>query len=579
MKLTAIQANNFLGARAVDVRLVKPIALFAGANGSGKSSLQESVRMALTGESVRVSLKKDYKQLVSEGADVGYAVVDYDAGDRAAITLPNGAHEFTNDCQPPSSLAFVLDAQRFARLPDNERRAFLFGLMGLKTDGESVTPRLIAKGCNASKVEQITPYLRAGFDSAQKEAQAKARESKAAWKAATGGEAYGSVKAATWKAEKPAGVAGNAEAMRVMMAGIEGELEAGTLRLGELASWEKKCKEQSGRLAELRATAGKFARIQGKLNSDEAELKVWAAKVEETTAKASGVASKPTTFPCPCCGVILTHRLVDGLAIEYVEPESKADPEAVANLPEYQKALKLFENSVANGKRDLLSAESAARAIAEIEAAGLIEIPGEDEVIALKSLIDGLKQRRTIHLADMRAHEDSVRHSAESDKRTADAQQHHESVQQWDAIADALAPSGIPGEMLAEALGPINDRLSISSMASEWLRVAIHPDMQITYGERDFSLLSESEKWRADAMIAESVSFLSGVRLLVLDRVDVLDMTGREDLLYWLDALAEEGQLDSCLLFGTLKSLPSNLPTNIQSVWIENGTTNKLKEA
>jgi hypothetical protein len=55
------------------VKLAKPICLFAGKNFSGKSSLQEAVRMALTGESVRVSLKKDYGRLSPTGQTVGYA--------------------------------------------------------------------------------------------------------------------------------------------------------------------------------------------------------------------------------------------------------------------------------------------------------------------------------------------------------------------------------------------------------------------------------------------------------------------------------------------------------------------------
>ncbi|MBK8117477.1 MAG: AAA family ATPase [Candidatus Accumulibacter sp.] len=61
MKITAIKTSNFLGSRDVDVKLAKPICLFAGKNFSGKSSLQEAVRMALTGESVRVSLKKELR--------------------------------------------------------------------------------------------------------------------------------------------------------------------------------------------------------------------------------------------------------------------------------------------------------------------------------------------------------------------------------------------------------------------------------------------------------------------------------------------------------------------------------------
>ncbi|WP_049096460.1 ATP-binding protein, partial [Burkholderia cepacia] len=60
MKITDIYVSKVLGIHAADLRLSKPVALFAGPNGAGKSSLQEAVRMALTGDTVRVALKKEY---------------------------------------------------------------------------------------------------------------------------------------------------------------------------------------------------------------------------------------------------------------------------------------------------------------------------------------------------------------------------------------------------------------------------------------------------------------------------------------------------------------------------------------
>jgi DNA repair exonuclease SbcCD ATPase subunit len=43
MKITAIQISNFLGARAVDLDLKKPVALIAGKNGAGKSSIRDAI--------------------------------------------------------------------------------------------------------------------------------------------------------------------------------------------------------------------------------------------------------------------------------------------------------------------------------------------------------------------------------------------------------------------------------------------------------------------------------------------------------------------------------------------------------
>ena len=80
-------------------------------------------------------------------------------------------------------------------------------------------------------------------------------------------------------------------------------------------------------------------------------------------------------------------------------------------------------------------------------------------------------------------------------------------------------------------------------------------------------------------MIAEAVSHLSGVKLLVLDRFDVLDLKGREDALYWLDGLAQDGDIDTALVFGTLKAIPAQLLPSMEGFWIENGTAGAIKEA
>ena len=570
MKIHAIQTSNFLGAQAVDVKLTKPVALFAGKNYAGKSSLQEAVRMALTGESVRVDLKKDYGALVTDGQEAGFVEVITD-DQSYSIVLPAGKGVHSDN----AALRYVLDAQRFASMPSDFRRAFLFGLMGLRTDGAAVKDRLTARGCDGKKVEHIAPFLRAGFDAGQKEAQGKAREAKASWKTTTGGEAYGSVKAASYRATKPEVDTGKLEPARADLVKIEDEIEADTNRLGDLQGRARQATEQRAKLADLREKAGKFARIQEKLNKDEVELKNWEQKVADTRTKAEG--TKAETCACPECGAVLVWRNDELLPRDV---EKTADPEAVAKLPEYENALRLMQSAVTNGKRDLAAADAAARALRELEDGVLVDAAGDEEIATLKARIDTLKHDKKNQEAGIRMLEDSVRLASEADAKTSRAAALHQDVQQWDAIADALAPDGIPGEMLAEALGPINERLTMSSNTSEWSRIGIDADMTITAeGNRPYALLSESEKWRADAMIAEAIAHLSGIRLLVLDRFDVLDIKGREDLLYWLDAMAEDGEIDTALVFGTLKALPAQLPDTVAAFWIENGVTGHMKQA
>jgi hypothetical protein len=142
----------------------------------------------------------------------------------------------------------------------------------------------------------------------------------------------------------------------------------------------------------------------------------------------------------------------------------------------------------------------------------------------------------------------------------------------------------IPGEILAEALEPLNARLRWSADVAEWPQVLIQPSMSILIAGnksgtvwRPYNLVSESEQWRVDAMVAEAITHLSGLRLLVLDRFDVLDLRGRGDLMAWLEAIA--GEVDTAILFGTLKSLPANLPAVATAHWLDHGSLAQLKEA
>ncbi|HRF13890.1 MAG TPA: AAA family ATPase [Candidatus Accumulibacter phosphatis] len=576
MKVTAIQAKSFVGARDVCINLSRPVTLICGRNHSGKSSIAEAVRMALTGEPARVTMKKDYRKLITEGADVGFCVVDHD-GERSAITLPNGAHEHTGQSRPPAILPYVLDAQRFASLDTNERRSFLFGLTGLRTDGDAVTKRLLSKGCNATKVEEISPHLRAGFDAAHKEAQVNAREAKAAWRAITG-ETYGSVKSATWKAQKPAQDANRLRLAREELARIAEQIEKGVADLAVMQSAAARQAQQSEKISGLRERAGRYARIEAKLRKDEAELQEWQAKVEHEARKGKPMPTEPT-YTCPACSVLLRHDHANGALVEFTPPPIVHPTSEPGKLAEYQRARDLLARSVENDKRDLAAADLAARTLAEIDDAKSDPAPAPEEIDAKKVKLAEARKEQTRLAGVVKTLEADERAAAIADEKTDLARGHHLDVAQWEEIAAALAPNGIPGEILGEALGPINQRLASSALMTEWTQPLVDGEMSITSGGRSYALLSESEKWRVDAMIAEAISHLSGVKLLVLDRVDVLDMAGREDLLYWLDGLAADGEIDSALLFATLKALPASLPENIEAIWIENGIAGKVMAA
>jgi hypothetical protein len=112
------------------------------------------------------------------------------------------------------------------------------------------------------------------------------------------------------------------------------------------------------------------------------------------------------------------------------------------------------------------------------------------------------------------------------------------------------------------------------SQDAGWARVQISRDMDITADGRAYGLLSESEQWRTDTLLALMIAQLSGLKLVVLDRFDVLDLVGRSQLLDLLCDLAEDGALESAVVCGTMKkAMPSD--ELIGSFWIENGSAGR----
>lgn len=616
MKIESITASNFLGAKAVDVRLIKPVALFAGCNGAGKSSLQEAIRMALTGATVRVDLKKDYAALITEGKDSGFAEVVTSDG-TYSVVLPSGKGTHCNN----DALPFVLDAQRFSSMDDNERRQFLFGLMGINMDSDSIRRRLIDRLFGKSqmldddvkRIDQISPILRAGFDAAQKDAANKARDAKAGWKAATGGETWGKDKAEKWQ---PPTLEFDAEQAEKLTASARqavalDDADIGTLQqeIGAARSEIKRRQQGEANRLELKEKADQASRIKARLDHDTAELVAWEQRVADCRIKAGampvdpkspgefllrGLASvtddfltiannNPGVFDESLINRASTHlaeyKKLHGWphsSKETTDTESNAKSEAVAKLPEYENALKLMQSAVANGKRDLEAANAAKAEYDRVITEQSADLP---DIESMQAKLREITARRDACRSDEQKYSDMAKQAAGSAELAARVAKLHQDVMAWTDIADALAPDGIPGELLAEALGPINERLHDSAGFAEWEQVVIHSDMRITYGLRDYALISESEKWRTDAMIAESVSFLAGVKLLVLDRFDVLDLKGREDLMYWLDGMASDGEIDTAMVFGTLKALPALNFDNIEAFWIDNGSTGQIKQA
>lgn len=571
MKIHGIKIQDFQGIKSVDIRTDAPIVCIAGPNAAGKSSCRDAVRLALVAEQDRVALKKDYGALVREGAKVASIEVVTDTT-TAAITI-TAAGKVTDslvDVEPGPSLRLVLDAQGFSRLDSDARRRFLFSLLKVATDGESVKKRLIAHGCDAAKVDEVAPALKAGFGHAEKYAGTKTSEARGGWKAVTT-ESYGAVKAATWRAQGEClteAEAAELTRLDAQVAADETSLSEARTRLGAV--------EQAIRNHDQYAEKLELARARGKGYADAATL---AAKTQTEVVKWEGkikairAATKPATAPatllaCPECASVLELRGGKLVAAEVV-PIADPTPEPATKLADAEKALATLRQELARHQADVAAADRSAQDVKLMEDNAPQLPKGTPEAVkaTIATMTEGIRTKQT-RQSELRAKNAAAEQAG---KRTKAARGHHADVQAWSAIAEALSPDGIPGQLVGEAIGPLNKRLAQSAADAGWSAVKVRPDMAIVYGDRPLNLCSESERWRADAMLAEAVSHLSGLGLLCLDRFDVLDHQGRGELLVWLDTLAFQKEINTALIFGTLKSAPTGLPDTCEVVWLMAG--------
>lgn len=583
MKISQITATNVIGAKSVSVGLSAPVSIFVGGNGQGKTSIMDAVRLALIGEPARgVNYKKDYNRLIHDGATAGQAQATVD-GRECWLMLPTGKGE---QLAEHPALPIVLDPSRLAALKPAERKSLLFGLLGVKSTAADVKPLMLARGLDPKKIERVLPMLRAGFEEAATVASEAATQAKGAWKQVTS-EQWGSDKGGSWRAQAVTFDATELQKASASAADLDRRIAQANQDLGALRARQQQARDSVAKREQLQAKAEMIPRLQKKLEIDEAEL----AKAQADLARCPGEKRVGLVHD-------LAHALNDTLffvgedheflarweapLLAYEAEHGKIVPPegdvAAERAPAIRASVQLLTNSVSNDKRDLADAQAAKAQLEALDAGAGTEVK-ESEVQAADATVKQLTAERTELRTKVDALAEAKRLAESADANTTKATQLHADIMQWIAVADALGPNGIPGELVGKALGPVNTRLAQSADDTGWQRAQIDNDMAVTYGGRSYALLSESEKWRTDAMLGEAIAQVSGLRLLMLDRFDVLELNGRAQALAWLSTLAINNEVDTVLVGATLKSATGPWPEGIEAFWVSNGTCQATAEA
>lgn len=591
MRINSINVSNFLRVKQANIEFERPVVLVAGPNGNGKSSLAEAVRMAFTEEPTRVKKKNEYDKLVHDGEKIGSINITHSQGETSFV-VPKGkgegqiTHGAMNCC---------LDSNLFAGLGPQERREFLLKLMGVKLTPKFVVDALITRGVNKEKADQVIPLLSGGIATAQTEAATKARESKAVWKNTTG-ETYGSEKAEGWKAEVPDFDQDKINVLTENIDELQKQIDETNQAIGAVQSPGENIEELQKQLAAAREKGTQYARIQDKLIIDEAQLVEWQEKVDQAKAAAKGkreglihelafALADLTNEQQPLGTERETYQKAITLLCKYEDHhgpiEEQFNEALAAKLPEYQRAFDLINNSVNNGKRDLAAADAAAQLALQIEEKITLAKDSQAQVEQLAALKAKLAELRAELKTKETARDQEVQKMRAADQaglRTEQATAAHEDVKAWEEISNALKPDGIPSELIGSALEPFNSMLTEFSLVADWPTVRVYDDMGIGFGDHEYPLCGESHQWRADTLITCAIAAISGIKFVVLDRFDCLDLQGRSDALALIDDLIANADLECALILATLKSKPTGLPDHVQAEWIEGGVVQSATE-
>ena len=548
MKITGLTVSNFLGVPHLQHTMTSPILFIAGDNGSGKSSLQQAVRFALTGAQPRgVAKVSERAKLLTEGAGTGFVQLDTSAG---PVRRSIKDAKLVGELPELPHLDLCLDAAQFARLPDVDRRKLLFAITKTKINNEVVAEQLALKEIPSDIIEQILPRLSAGFPTASAFARDKAAEARGAWRGTTG-ENYGAVKAESWTApaseNRPDPEAANQhKAEIVTLRNRLPELHASVARVEQAMPEE--------RLAELRTQA---ANTKSHFDAQEALQADYDAKTQRVRELEATDRGAGGLGPCPCCGKALALR--NDVLVEAEEALPPADLRAALSAAKVD-AHDAY-TALQGARRALACAEAAAQTLKDLPP------PPTDEDHEAAAVLDSVTDLIREHEQALAALQQAEAAGRDAELRTQAAAGHHRTAAAWKAAEDALAADGIPSILLARALDPVNAALAQLAAASGWRQPVVTKDIELTYGGRAYALLSESEQWRADALFATTIARLTGTGVLLLDRFDVLAPQHRGDALDWLEFITNEGWVESAIVSGTLKAKP-DLGEGIDVIWL-----------
>jgi hypothetical protein len=519
-------------------RLVKadivcaPIALAAGLNNQGKTSLVQAFQAVLTGQALALFglTKKDADVLVHDGAEK--AQVRISAGDDGGVQMewPECRLISLPGDKPPQASVFAAGLSSIATMTKAEERAKALESYLKSTParedlaaelGEVFTEAVGTEERASRDLDRLWKRIETdGWDAVHAEQVTRRRDAGRDWEKITG-ERFGSDKAPRWQPKE----------WRLGLEETEEEelarrLQAANTRLEQAIRAEAAGGAEIARLQELARDAG--IRKNGHAAAAALLAAAGAALTKAHAAlEAIPVIPEAATVACPhqeCKRPILIRQPNRATIILEKPPEIPGDRSKQA---EAIKAMRLQRADAEIVVEQCQTAKSAAtRAFQDADRALEEALQAELALEAAKS-----KPKSDISVAVAREHQETARNDLALWRKFTEAEKLANLWLLLDRVIKVLAPTGLRQTKLAQAIELFNrSQLAPLCEVARWEPVAITEDLGVTYGGRPFSQLSESWQFRAGVILQVAMALLDGSSMVVIDRIDRMDDDGRNGL-------------------------------------------------
>ena len=539
-----VEINNMMGVRDSAIALSPgTIQAVLGTNMSGKTSFAYALAAVLCRNNNPLKLPATATgAYLRDDTETGSVVLSEDDEDLVRWEVKSGEMVVAAAAKKAETTAAAAGLVEFATLGGESRTAMwedLF-LPPAAVLLKRVRKELEGAGLDKDEITGVMDTIKErGWESVDKVYKDRGRRAKNAWKAITGRN-YGIKVAADWH---PEGWLAAYDGLTVEQ--CEERLRSGHDALTGLhvARAITQAEIDGARAArdELKALQEPLAKKVRSTQAAKAEYEATQTKAEELREKGSQLKSelvqhrklKPSLdgdpLKCPCCEAELLmtgdgaleardRDAEERAMVEWRETEDKLRKETENQLALYHAAQKPAVEAEER-LRDAREAEAQVHhnigtltdkaQLADTEATD----DRTDEIDAKNREIENLRKQRDL-----------------VEKRLG-AKAHHESVQAYDQIVTILGPKGVRAKAMEGAMANLDQFLVFIAKQTGWPRVKLDRNYNISIGKRaSLRMCSESERWRGQATLQVAVGRLKRDPVIVLDRADILDPKGREDL-------------------------------------------------